>query len=793
MKKLILILFCSFSSLFGGNGIVIGWHYNHASWSQSEQGIPSNRGRQLSVTTGGPLYGTSGASIEPTPGANVAYSLNWDNGSGTKGWVFPMTTSGFTNLTISFYQKSRTELGNYGPRNFKLQYSTNGTAWADVTGANFVLTSSWQQFNVTLPSACNNQTILYLKWVMSSNISVNGGAIVPAALSDFADFFMYGDEIQLPITDISLSNTGLAHNQPIGTTVGTLTATDANYYDTHTFSLVSGAGGTHNGSFTIVGNTLKTAADLPVGSYSIRVQASDGTNTLIENYIITVSAYPIVVVGDPTWNSDAWITRVQFGTIDKSSGQSGANNALGYSNFTENIATVTQGESVSLAITANVVTTYTENIRVYFDWNHDYDLTDEGEHFDLLTGSGAVGTLSENLNISIPSGLATGNTLMRVVIDNGSNLALGGSDYGEVEDYTVNIIASVSFTNGSGFTPSVTPNSANQILGRFQLTGSADGAALTAVSIKLNGLRTGLSNFKLWSSTDASFGDDTQLGSTIAADPGNGSSITFNSFSNPISSGGIYYFLTADVAADATGTLQGVIVQNSSLTISSGTLSGTISNAVLSAGELPLPVELTSFTASIIDNKVNLVWQTATEVNNYGFEVERSEKSEAGSQKSDWKKISFVEGSGNSNSPKKYSFIDENPPSGNLQYRLKQIDTDGRAEYFSTISVINNISSAEDNQLPGEFGLLQNYPNPFNPSTTIKYALPEKSRVTVEIYNMLGEKIATLVNEVKNIGYHEISFNGNNYPSGIFIYKLTASSLESGKLFAASQKMTLIK
>ncbi|HLP14898.1 MAG TPA: DUF5050 domain-containing protein, partial [Bacteroidota bacterium] len=242
----------------------------------------------------------------------------------------------------------------------------------------------------------------------------------------------------------------------------------------------------------------------------------------------------------------------------------------------------------------------------------------------------------------------------------------------------VNVLAAptagtVTFADGSGFAQSITPNSTNQVLGRFRLTGSSGGAMLTAASIKLNNVRTGLSNFKIWSSADASFGGDTQLGSTVAADPGDGGSVSFSGFSSPVSSSGTYFFLTGDVASGASGTVGAVMVQNASLTISNGMLSGTVANANLSNNSALLPVELSSFTASAQNKKIVLQWKTATEIQNYGFEVERRRKA------GEWVAIGFAAGAGNSNSPHSYSFTDVTTVAHeSYLYRLKQIDTDGK-------------------------------------------------------------------------------------------------------------------
>jgi hypothetical protein len=186
----------------------------------------------------------------------------------------------------------------------------------------------------------------------------------------------------------------------------------------------------------------------------------------------------------------------------------------------------------------------------------------------------------------------------------------------------------------------------------------------------------------------------------------------------------------------------------------------------------PLPVEIDLFTVKLIDNYILLNWQTATEINNYGFEVERT-ISDA------WVKIGFVAGNGNSNSPKEYSFIDNKLVGGSIfQYRLKQIDHDGQYDYSKVVEV---------EIVPNEYALYQNYPNPFNPTTKIKYQLPNECKVVIKIYNVLGSEVRELLNEQKDAGVYEVEFTPENLSSGTYIYKINADN------FVQTKKMILLK
>lgn len=193
-----------------------------------------------------------------------------------------------------------------------------------------------------------------------------------------------------------------------------------------------------------------------------------------------------------------------------------------------------------------------------------------------------------------------------------------------------------------------------------------------------------------------------------------------------------------------------------------------------------MPVELQSFGANSRDSKVELNWNTVTETNNYGFEIQRQTEKEK-----NWNKIGFVTGAGNSNSVKKYSFVDRNVTDGVVRYRLKQIDFDGQHEYSKEIEVLIEKKYT--------FGLEQNYPNPFNPTTVISYNIAKKSNVKLSIYNQLGELVAKLVNRTNEAGNYKVEWNAGNLASGVYLYVLEAEAFPNGEKFREAKKLLVIK
>lgn len=187
-----------------------------------------------------------------------------------------------------------------------------------------------------------------------------------------------------------------------------------------------------------------------------------------------------------------------------------------------------------------------------------------------------------------------------------------------------------------------------------------------------------------------------------------------------------------------------------------------------------LPVELSSFSAIVKADVVELIWKTASEINNQGFDVERSISGE-----NKWETLGFVKGAGSTTEAQNYSFSDKVALAGTYSYRLKQVDLDGTYEYSNVIEVNFGV--------PSDFVVEQNYPNPFNPATTIKFAIPTESMVNLTVFNSLGEQVTTLLSEVKAAGYHTVNFDASKLSSGLYFYSIQAGD------FVSVKKMMLIK
>jgi len=200
-------------------------------------------------------------------------------------------------------------------------------------------------------------------------------------------------------------------------------------------------------------------------------------------------------------------------------------------------------------------------------------------------------------------------------------------------------------------------------------------------------------------------------------------------------------------------------------------------NPQFPAAAAALPVEMVSFVASARDEgwgyQVVLDWKTATETNNLGFEVQRSQDGVA------FEKVGFLSGAGSTTASQAYTFVDKNVETGKYYYRLKQLDSDGQSK---TTDVLEVTLAA-----PERYELSQNYPNPFNPATEILFKVKEQGRVQLMVFDVLGRQVATLVDGTLSAGIHKVAFNGRALPSGMYLYVMKAGSYHEVK------KMALVK
>jgi hypothetical protein len=185
-----------------------------------------------------------------------------------------------------------------------------------------------------------------------------------------------------------------------------------------------------------------------------------------------------------------------------------------------------------------------------------------------------------------------------------------------------------------------------------------------------------------------------------------------------------------------------------------------------------LPIQLVSSSANVIrDNDVEVSWKTASETNNYGFDIYRRRG------ESEWTKIGFVAGHGTTLAPQSYSYVDRSVSFGQYSYRIKQVDLDGASKEYPEMEVA--VATG-----PDKFVLAQNYPNPFNPSTIIDFVVPRNGFTTMKVYNLLGQAVATLYEGNADAGkVYTTRFNASNIPSGLYFYTLrSAGKIETKRM-----------
>jgi hypothetical protein len=203
---------------------------------------------------------------------------------------------------------------------------------------------------------------------------------------------------------------------------------------------------------------------------------------------------------------------------------------------------------------------------------------------------------------------------------------------------------------------------------------------------------------------------------------------------------------------------------------------------ILTMSPIALPVELISFTYKSVNYSIKLEWETATEINNNYFEIERRNSDAS------WAKVGEMQGAGNSNIPSQYFFLDKQFTSNGIYYyRLKQVDYNGQLKYSNEIEVNVNF-------LPSVYSLENNFPNPFNPSTVIRYSLAFDSNVKLTVYNSIGQVVVSeLAAGFKKAGTYDINFNAYSMNSGIYFYSIRVNSTDGKHSFTSTKKMIYMK
>lgn len=221
-----------------------------------------------------------------------------------------------------------------------------------------------------------------------------------------------------------------------------------------------------------------------------------------------------------------------------------------------------------------------------------------------------------------------------------------------------------------------------------------------------------------------------------------------------------------------------------------GTVSGTTEEPVITRqnissfsefaiggdSENTLPVELTYFGMSETSSSshATLKWTTATEIENYGFEVFRKKTGQ------EWKRLDFVQGQGTVQQRTDYSYEDHAlNTAGTYEYRIVQIDYDGTRTEFESITFTF--------EAPSSIRMMANYPNPFNPTTVIPFTISDHTNVQIAVYDMLGRRVQILLNESMQPGRYEARFDARQLSSGMYMVRMVADG------HSQTMNITLVK
>ena len=354
-----------------------------------------------------------------------------------------------------------------------------------------------------------------------------------------------------------------------------------------------------------------------------------------------------------------------------------------------------------------------------------------------------------------------------------------GSDTACVCDLTINSVGRLRFVDS--------PQGILKVCGTVKLLQNglidlAGGKIIFKGSVSLQG--TGL--FEADSGVITLEGTSWNINSGATFVPGTSTMVLEGTGDQTITGNISFYNLI--INTQGTVTIAGAVSVQNNLTLAAGStvevdsgyslsVDGTVTGdgAIVGDGAHPLPVEMSSISARATKAGVELRWTTATEVNNFGFDVERRSPGVG------WTKIGFLAGTGTSNVLHNYSFADDNAGVGLIEYRIKQIDRDGSFKYSAVVQV-------EVAGVPRVLSLGSNYPNPFNPTTTLEFTVLQDGKVTLKVYSLLGQEVATLFDGLATAGrFYKIIFNASQLSSGIYFARLESSGR------ALVRRMVLVK
>jgi len=466
-KTLFLSVIISFGFVFlpGFCYIVLGqttlatWTFpNSSNDAVCDGGIDANLAKTIStVGTSAITFNSNGAT---TLSANATL---WNSGSGTKYWYIDIATTGFYSITVSSAQRGRDNGGALSPRDFRLEYDA-GSGWVAVTGGGITVANDFTSGvlnDIALPAACDNLASLKLRWIMTSNTSINGGTVNATGYDRIDDIVIKGNLPYLSITPTNLdfgsvisgstsSNmTYVLSGKGLAPVAGNITVNAPANFEV---SLSSGSGFASAISVPYTGGTMASTTiyarfkpTVKNTSYSGDITNSGGGVTT-QN--VAVSGNSIISYctsnGNTSYNTS--ITYVNFYTLDNVSAK-----PSGYSDYTSQVTNVVRGNSYNLTVNLNTDGNYTIYARVWIDWNGNGSFNDSGEGFDLGSARNTSdGTTSLcPLSITVPTEAVSGTIRMRVSAQYNSYPTSCNTGFdGEVEDYNVNIL-SVYYSRGS--------------------------------------------------------------------------------------------------------------------------------------------------------------------------------------------------------------------------------------------------------------------------------------------------------------------------------------------------------